>query len=152
METTFLSQASLLASEIDGLVERLTWAGEDRWREKLAHCAHKLREGDLTGCDEFLGCFGTSGSFNECSIGDGAWTDGKFQWLPGHEDQYLRFEKMKEVAYVQARELSRAAAPTLRMLIKEGFLQSSRSTKALLAVLFVSVLVLVSYAIWREGA
>lgn len=141
-----------LAGQIDALVEYLRWAGESHWRGVLEACSARLRAGDASGCGTFLDCFGTSGSFNECAVGEGQWQNGKFEWLPGHESKYNEFEKLKGAAYVAARELARETTPSIGALLRSGIAATATGTRVLLGLLGVSLVLMAAYVLERGGA
>jgi hypothetical protein len=141
-----------LAGRLDVLVDYMSSAGESRWRDVLVSSAARMRAGELSGLRSFLGAFGTSGSFNEVDLVRGSWAKGKFVWEPGWEARSRDFERLKEEAYVLARQLDFETTPSFTQAISSGLMRSPLRTKLLLGGLGLAVLLLATYAIERGAA
>lgn len=121
----FLNQTERIVSLLDA-------EGEEFWRTRIADAASKVRNSNWQGFSDFLSGYGTSGSFNECSICVGEWKGGSHLWQPAEKLKYQEFEDLKGSAYTLARNLARLTAPSISDSLAEGYRAESFRTKGLL--------------------
>ncbi|CAN7776389.1 hypothetical protein LJR290_007825 [Variovorax sp. LjRoot290] len=127
-------------SQVDRLVSLLDAEGETFWRTRIAGAASKVRNSDWQGFDDFLSGYGTSGSFNECSIRTGEWQGDNHVWKPDDKLRYQEFEDLKGSAYGLARSLSRLTAPSVGESLAGVYRLASIRTKALLWLMLLLLL------------
>ena len=119
-------------SEVRRLVLLLDEEGEMFWRTRLVNAEAKVSAGDWQGFKDFLAGYGTSGSFNECSIGVGG------SRVPGRverahdEAKYHEFEELKNTAYQHARALARLSEPPIAVALAGAYRRAPTLTKVLL--------------------
>lgn len=118
--------------QTERIISLLDAEGEEFWRIRIAGAASKVRESNWQGFSDFLSGFGTSGSFNECSICTGEWKGGSHLWRPAEKLKYQEFEDLKESAYTLARNLNRLTAPSIGESLAEAYRAASFRTKGLL--------------------
>lgn len=126
---------------LDRMVQLMEWDGQTFWLERVRQAIALLRNGEREGFEHFLSGFGTSGSFNECSVGKGEWKGNVHTWYPGHEEKYEEFEALKNESYSLARELQRESEPPLLVSLKAAARQMPPRIRILLAVLVALIVV-----------
>ncbi len=126
------SDVAQFLTETERLISLLDAEGEESWRARIADAISKVRNSDWQGFDDFLSGYGTSGSFNECSVRTGEWQGENYLWTPEDKSKYQEFEDLKGSAYSLARRLSRLTAPSINESLAEAYRLSSVRTKALL--------------------
>jgi len=129
----FLSQVARLASLLDA-------EGETFWRARVAAAASKVRNSDWEGFGELLSGYGTSGSFNECSIRTGERQGNNHVWNAEGKLRYQEFEDLKNSAYVLARGLARSTERPIGESLARTYRLAPFRTRALLWLMLVLLL------------
>jgi hypothetical protein len=86
------SEVAKFLTQIERLVSLLDEEGETFWKARIVGAASKVWNSDWQGFDDFLSGYGTSGSFNECSIRVGEWQGENHLWTPADK---LRYQESK---------------------------------------------------------
>lgn len=86
------SEVAEFLSQIDRLASLLDAEGETFWRAHITAAAFKVRNSDWQGFGDFLSGYGTSGSFNECSIRTGEWQGNNHMWNADDKLRHQEFE------------------------------------------------------------
>lgn len=102
------SEVAEFLSQVDRLASLLDAEGETFLRSRVAAAVSKVRNSDWQGFGDFLSGYGTSGSFNECSIRTGEWQGNNHVWKADDKLMYQEFEDLQNSAYVLARCLARS--------------------------------------------
>ena len=126
------SDVAMFLTQTERLIAILDAEREEFWRTRIASTISKVRNADWQGFNDFLSGYGTSGSFNECSVRTGEWKGENHIWRPEDKSKYLEFEELKGSAYGLARRLSRLTAPSISESLAEAYRLASLRTKALL--------------------
>lgn len=134
-------QTERLLGLLERMVQLMEWDGQTFWLERVRQVIGLLREGKREGFEHFLSGFGTSGSFNECSVGKGKWSENVHTWHPGHEERYEEFEALKNESYSLARKLQRESEPPLLASLKAVAKQMALRIRILLAVLVMLLVI-----------
>lgn len=134
------SEVAGLLSQVDRLAFPLDAEGETFWRARVAGAASKVRNSDWQGFRYFLSAYGTSGSFNECSIRTGEWQGNNHVWNADDKLRYQEFEDLKNSAYVLARSLARSTERPIGESLARAYRLAPIQTKALVWLLLVLLL------------
>lgn len=126
------SEVAKFLTQIERLASLLDEEGETFWRARIVAAASKVRNSNWQGFDDFLSGYGTSGSFNECSIRVGEWQGENHLWTPADKLRYQEFESLKGTTYSLARNLSDLSAPSIYEAFTGAYRSASLLTKVLL--------------------
>lgn len=126
------SDVAKFLNQTERLICLLDTEGEEFWRGRIAAAASKVRNSNWQGFNDFLSGYGTSGSFNECSVSTGKWQGESHFWTPEEKLKYEEFENLKDSAYGLAHSLSRLTAASISESLAKGYRFASMRTKVLL--------------------
>lgn len=134
------SEVAEFLSQVDRLASLLDAEAETFWRARVAAAASKVRNSDWQGFRNFLSMYGTSGSFNECSIRTGEWQGNNHLWNADDKLRYQEFEDLKNSAYVLARSLARSSERPIGESLARTYRLAPVRTRALLWLMLVLLL------------
>jgi hypothetical protein len=134
------SEVAEFLSQVDRLAALLDAEEETFWRGRIAAAASKVRNSNWQGFSDFLSGYGTSGSFNECSIRTGEWQGNNHVWNADDKSRYQEFEDLKSSAYVLAHDLAHSTERTIGGALACAYRFAPIRTKALLWLMLVLLL------------